>query len=329
MLRHASGHVQWRLGNLPKSVGVWKKERFSVMGWLQEPLLASVSHVALGQVFESTDSPAPAASPLFGPSLKHICVLSPVKGPNEYKHPSRLWSPLQRELLESFVRHAPSFAAGSTKDGSTSLTLHNAVPGSISKSLADTMRYDMPRKDAWRRWKLQILHTAPVMSKYILALRDAVALGKLGPDGDWAPRKKPWRLCFTNIAPHPSRLDIPQMLIDDFTRKTQLVLSDLCMAAFRKWFWETVSFEGPGACECCGGVSQERVQSAPQPLELYINKPPRDNRQKNNQQKNNKRKNKQSKPKKKRKNAKDMKWKEQATKGWKVCHNHWVVRRLC
>ncbi|ODN76313.1 hypothetical protein L202_06240 [Cryptococcus amylolentus CBS 6039] len=150
LLRHVGGHVQKRISMLPKVVGVWKKERFSVMDWLKEPLLSSVSHVALGRISKSLTYPAPVDSPLFGPALKHICV-SPSRGFYE-NYPNAFWVPSRRQIVTSFIQQAPSFAAGPTKDNLTSFTLHhNAKPGSTGVSLADTMIYDFPKRRASRK----------------------------------------------------------------------------------------------------------------------------------------------------------------------------------
>ncbi|ODN79057.1 hypothetical protein L198_07936 [Cryptococcus wingfieldii CBS 7118] len=244
LLRHAGGHVQMRISTLPKVVGVWKKERFPVMSWLKEPLLSSVSHVALGRISKSLTYPAPVDSPLFGPELKHICV-SPSRGFYE-NYPNAFWVPLRRQIVTSFIQQAPSFATGPNKDNLTSFTLHqNAKPGSTRDSLADTMIYDLPRKRALRRWKVQWPEV------------------KSGLKGNWTPGKKPWRIRVRNMAPHPPDADVPKIILKAFARENE-ALDEECEALFRKWFGETVSFEEARVCDCCG-VFQKLEEAAPLP----------------------------------------------------------------
>ncbi|ODN96265.1 hypothetical protein I350_08272 [Cryptococcus amylolentus CBS 6273] len=170
---------------------------------------------------------------LFGPSLKHICLtlcddfydVDSWDGPEHAR--KRVVETLEGDL---------SFEVWPTIDQKTSLTLHDARPEAFPVGLADTVIYEMPRRtDAGvDEWKEQIMMIKGDMGCYMSELGYELRQGEAGADS-WKPHR---------------RRDIPQLFLSESSYSQDGPYEQFDQA-FRKWWKEVVSFEGPTKCECC------------------------------------------------------------------------------
>ncbi|ODN76269.1 hypothetical protein L202_06197 [Cryptococcus amylolentus CBS 6039] len=157
-------------------------------------------------------------SEIFGLSLKHICLALCDDFYNADRSVEYFEDAFEhtRERMTKLLQEDLSFALWSTTDQKTSLTLHNARPEAFEPGLADTMIYEMPRKtDAGvDEWKKQIMMTKGEMGSHMSVLGYKLRQGEAGADS-WKPQFQPWKLRFTNMAPLPADVDIPQLFLND------------------------------------------------------------------------------------------------------------------
>ncbi|ODN88045.1 hypothetical protein L198_06786 [Cryptococcus wingfieldii CBS 7118] len=248
----------------------WLDGRIS-KGWAIEPLFFSVTHLSFGTPFMAyyhlSDPPNRdwlIEFELFGPSLKHICLALCDDFDDFYDVFSFSYNDrdgdieyTRKRVTETLEGDVP-FALWYATDRKTSLTLHDARPEAFEvfdAGLADTMIYEMPRKtDAGvDEWKKQIMMIKGEMGAHMSELGYKLRQGEAGADRRvvvWKPQFPPCKIRFTNMAPLPADVDLPQLFLNDccYSRDGPYEQFD---QVFRKWWAEVVSSEGPTACECC------------------------------------------------------------------------------
>ncbi|ODN88048.1 hypothetical protein L198_06791 [Cryptococcus wingfieldii CBS 7118] len=237
----------------------WLDDRAS-NDWAIEPLFFSVTHLSFGTPFMTSYQKNIATNryllgqfELFGLSLKHICLALCDDYYDVDSSDDCDCDALERriESVTELLQEDLSFALWSTIDQKTSLTLHDARPEDFEDGLADTIIYEMPRKtDAGvDEWKKQIMMAEAEIGSHMSVLGYELRQGEVGADS-WKPQFQPWKIRFTNMAPLPADVDLPQLFLNDCSYSRDGP-NEQFEQVFRKWWEEVVSFEGPTKCECC------------------------------------------------------------------------------
>ncbi|ODN76229.1 hypothetical protein L202_06151 [Cryptococcus amylolentus CBS 6039] len=119
------------------------------------------------------------------------------------------------------------------------------------------MIYDLPRRTdtGEGEWKRQIMLTEAEMSTCMSEIEYQMRRGEVEIE-KWLSSFQRWKMRFTNLAPLPADVDIPQLFLDKYLDKCPdnskaTISSSKFHKVFRKWCREAIGFEGPTKCECC------------------------------------------------------------------------------